>query len=197
MRSDRPSPLCGGAAYSFVTPSPLAEAADLLAEGKVVGVPTDTVYGLAAHRWAQQELFRLKGRAAHKPIPVLVGSTAHAERLAVFTPMARRLAQQHWPGPLTLVLAAGDGTIGIRLPDHPPTVELLSVTGPLAVTSANRSGEPPTLSAHRARLIFGKEVPCYLPGKCRGGVSSTVIESLPGRAPRVLREGPVNLCDQT
>ena len=173
----------------------LARAGDLLAEGRAVGVPTDTVYGLAAQRWATPELFRLKGRPGDKAIPVLVGSVADAQRLAVFTSVARRLAHRHWPGPLTLVLAAGGNTIGVRMPDHPSMLDLLSITGPLAVTSANRSGEPPALSARDAQQIFGEEVPCYLPGVCPGGVSSTVIEALPGRAPRVLRPGPVTLKD--
>ncbi len=179
-----------------MTPSLPTRARAFLADGKAVGLPTDTVYGLAAHRWAEGELFRLKGRPANKPIPILAGSIADAERLAVFTPLARRLAQQYWPGPLTLVLATGDQTVGVRLPDHPATLDLLSITGPLAVTSANRSGEPPTLSAHEARQVFGEEVACYLPGVCRGGVASTVIESLPGQPPRILRVGPVTLGDQ-
>lgn len=178
-----------------MTTSSIHQAQVLLAEGKVVGVPTDTVYGLAAHRWAEQELFRLKGRPDEKAIPVLVASLADAERMAVFTPLARRLASRHWPGPLTLVLATETDTVGVRVPDHPPVLELLSVTGPLAVTSANRSGEPPTLSAQEARGVFGGEVAHYMPGVCQGGVSSTVIESLPSRPPRVLRAGPITLND--
>lgn len=179
-----------------MTSSPIARACAVLDEGRAVGVPTDTVYGIAARRCAQRELFRLKGRPEGKAIPILVGSAADAERLAIFTPVARRLASRHWPGPLTLVLAAdGENTIGVRMPDHPSILQLLSATGPLAVTSANRSGQPPALSERQARLVFGEEITLYLPGECPGGVSSTVIESLPDRALRILRPGPVTLDD--
>lgn len=181
--------------------SPLLDRAGaLLADGAVVGTPTDTVYGLASHRWAQSELFRLKGRPADKAIPVLVGSVDDAIDLAVFSGLARQLAEAHWPGPLTLVLAVrnADGsqdgpTVGIRMPDHSLTLDLLNLCGPLAVTSANRSGEAPARSDQEARDIFGAEIRHYLPGVCPGGVASTVIEVLPGRDPRILRAGPVTL----
>ena len=186
-----------------MTSSLIARACRVLDQGKAVGVPTDTVYGLAAHRWAQRELFRLKGRPDDKPIPVLVGSVADAQRLAVFTPLARRLARQHWPGPVTLVLEAqaeasqpGAETIGIRMPDQPLALDLLQRCGPLAVTSANLSDQAPAGSDLQAREIFEAGVEIYLPGVCPGGVASTVIESLPGRKPRVLRAGPVSLEDR-
>jgi tRNA threonylcarbamoyl adenosine modification protein (Sua5/YciO/YrdC/YwlC family) len=177
----------------------LARAQSLLAEGKVVGVPTDTVYGLATQHCSQGELFRLKGRSADKPIPVLVGSVAAAESLATLPPLAQELADAHWPGPLTLVLATRSSvtpnqqTVGLRMPDHPLALELLALSGPLAVTSANRSGQPPARSEKEAQSIFGAEVAIYLPGVCPGGVASTVIEALPERPPRILREGPVSL----
>ncbi len=186
-----------------MTSSLIARACRVLDQGKAVGVPTDTVYGLAAHRWAQRELFRLKGRPDDKPIPVLVGSVADAEGLAVFTPLARRLAEQHWPGAVTLVLAAQDDvsqpgaeTIGLRMPDQPLALDLLQRCGPLAVTSANISDQAPAGSDLQAREVFGAGVKIYLPGVCSGGVASTVIESLPGRKPRVLRAGPVSLEDR-
>ena len=120
-----------------MTPPLLARARVLLAEGKVVGVPTDTVYGLATRRSATKGLFQLKGRPSEKAIPVLVASMADAERLAVFPPTARQLAHDHWPGPLTLVLATKPGgatearqTVGLRMPNHPLTVELLTIGGP-------------------------------------------------------------------
>jgi len=183
-----------------VTPPVLARASALLAEGRVVGVPTDTVYGLAAHRWAQSELFRLKDRPADKPIPVLVGSVPDAIGLAFFPAIARDLIESHWPGPLTLVLAletAAGGehpaTVGIRMPAHPLTLDLLNHCGPLAVTSANRSGDAPARSDQEARNTFGDQVDLYLPGICPGGVASSVIEALPGRDPRILRTGPVTI----
>lgn len=181
-----------------MTPLPLDRARALLADGKAVGVPTDTVYGLATHHSAQHELFRLKGRPADKPIPVLVGSVTDALDLAIFPPLAGHLAEAHWPGPLTLVLASRSGahlepTVGVRMPDHPTTLELLDLCGPLTVTSANRSGQPPALSDRQARTVFGEEIEVYLRGVCPGGVASTVIEILPDQPPRVLREGPVRL----
>ena len=172
----------------------------LLAEGKVVGVPTDTVYGLAARLSAQQELFEVKGRPPEKAIAVLVGSVADALELAAFPPVARELADAHWPGPLTLVLSAerstvdnGPKTVGLRMPDHPLALELLDLCGPLAVTSANRSGDSPAHSHTQARDIFGDRIELYLPGVCPGGVASTVIEALANCDPKVLRPGPVSL----
>ncbi len=178
----------------------LAQAATLLEEGKVVGVPTDTVYGLASHHTGERELFRLKERPETKAIPVLVGSVTDAERLAVFPPGALQLARDHWPGPLTLVLTVRPrtqgrpgATIGLRMPDHPLALELLTLTGPLSVTSANRTGEQPATSDRAAQEMFGVKVDLYLPGVCPGGVASTVIEVLPDRDPRVLRPGPITL----
>ncbi len=178
----------------------LARACAILAEGKVVGVPTDTVYGLATRRSARKQLFQLKGRPSGKAIPVLVGTMADAEGLAVFPPIARRLAQFHWPGPLTLVLAVrpevgteARGTIGLRMPNHPLTRKLLTLGVPLAVTSANPSGGAPARSDEEAREMFGDNVELYLPGVCPGGAASTVIEVLTNQNPRVLRAGPVTL----
>ena len=178
----------------------LDRARALLAEGKVVGVPTDTVYGIAAHLSAQQALFEVKGRPPEKAIAVLVGSVADARELAVFPAAAQELADAHWPGPLTLVLSSRDSTagsrpttVGLRMPDHPVALELLNLCGPLAVTSANRSGDSPAHSHLQARDIFGDRIGLYLPGVCPGGVASTVIEALADRDPKVLRPGPVRL----
>lgn len=178
----------------------LDRACALLAEGKVVGVPTDTVYGLATHIPAQQELFEVKGRQPEKAIAVLVGSVAAALELAAFPPVARELADAHWPGPLTLVLSCKSSTVedspitvGLRMPDHPVALDLLNLSGPLAVTSANRSGNPPAHSHLEAKEIFGDRIELYLPGVCPGGVASTVIEALANRHPIVLRPGPISL----
>jgi len=183
-----------------VTARLLDRARAMLAEGKVVGVPTDTVYGLAAHLSAQQELFEVKGRPPEKAIAVLVGSVADALELAVFPPVARELTEAHWPGPLTLVLSSrgstvedSPNTVGLRMPDHPLALELLNLCGPLAVTSANRSGESPAHSHTQAQDIFGDRIELYLPGACPGGVASTVIEALASCDPRVLRPGPISL----
>ena len=165
-----------------------------------MGVPTDTVYGLATHHWAQGELYRLKNRPADKPIPILVGSMDDALRIAVFPAIAREMAESHWPGPLTLVLAVNSGagsqngqTVGLRMPDYPLILDLLKLCGPLSVTSANQSGNAPAESDGEARAIFGDQVELYLPGLCPGGIASTVMEALPGRNPRILRPGPIYL----
>ncbi len=178
----------------------LGRARQLLAEGRVVGIPTDTVYGLAAHLPAQRALFEVKGRPPEKAIAVLVGSVADALQMAVFPPVARQLADAHWPGPLTLVLTSrgsavnsGPETVGLRMPDHPVALELLNLCGPLAVTSANRSGDSPAHSHREAQDIFGDRIELYLPGECPGGVASTVIEALADCDPKVLRPGPVSL----
>ena len=185
-----------------------AAAAAGLRAGRIVGVPTDTVYGIAAHPelgTAVAQLFVLKGRLPTKPIGVLVGSLVEAENLGLFTPAARRLAARYWPGPLTLVVRAlvslpewvGDpltSTVGIRVPHHPVTQALLEVNGPIAVTSANRSGHLPALDHVAAETEFGNRVAIYLEGRCPGGISSTVVDAT-GALPAVLRPGPLVLDD--
>lgn len=176
----------------------------MLKGGGIVGVPTDTVYGLAAvptHREAIARLYDVKGRPAGKPIALLVASVSQAEELVVFTPAAAELGRRHWPGALTLVLPTrrrlpdwvGDptrGTVGVRVPDHPVALELLEAAGPLAVTSANPSGGDPALDHRSARAMFGELVDLYLEGVCPGGTASTVVDAT-GSELRILRRGPV------
>ena len=178
-------------------------AVQILREGGVVVVPTDTVYGLAClPRLPEgvQEIFRLKGRAEDKPLPVLGDGIGALETVAEFDDRARALARTYWPGPLTMVLQRVPGfghdlggddhsTVGVRVPQDGLTLELLGTTGPLAVTSANRSGEPPATTAAEAREIFGDSVPVYLDGGPGRGEPSTVL-SLVG-PPRVLRDGAI------
>jgi tRNA threonylcarbamoyl adenosine modification protein (Sua5/YciO/YrdC/YwlC family) len=173
-------------------------------EGRIAGVPTDTLYGLAADPFretALEAIFVLKGRPATKPMALLVASIDQAMSLAMFTDRALDLADQHWPGALTLVLPRlstapewiGDrslGTLGLRCPDHPVALELLAESGPLAVTSANLSGGPSALDNEEARALFGDAVAVYLPGSAPGGVASTIID-LTEEDPLTLREGPV------
>lgn len=177
-----------------------------LARGEVVGVPTDTVYGLAIDPFdptAMARLFEIKGRPADRPIGLLVATRAQAEVIAVIDGVAADLADRHWPGGLTLVVTpkvilsdwVGDSqrrTVGLRVPDHEATLELLDRAGPLAVTSANRSNEPEVVDDAGARAIFGDEVAVYLPGESPGGVASTVVDAT-GPEVVVLREGAVAL----
>lgn len=172
--------------------------------GRIVGVPTDTVYGLAVDptlESAARALYEVKGRVFDKPIAVLGESLAQLLEIVEIPPEIETFAVRHWPGPLTLVLHAhvplasgvGDherGTVAVRVPDHPIALELLAQTGPLAVTSANRTGEPPALDDVMAREEFGATVAVYLPGVCPGREASTVID-MTVDPPALLRKGPV------
>ena len=185
-------------------PDDLAAEAAALRRGEVVGIPTDTLYGLAADpfcRAAVALLFSLKGRPAVKAIPILAASIEQAERVGLLTGPARQAAQRHWPGALTLVVRRAPGlpdwvgnpsrdSVGIRVPDHPAALSLLAEAGPLAVTSANRSGTAAARDDAGARAIFAGGVSAYLPGSGAGGAPSTVVD-FTGGSPRVLRAGPV------
>ena len=175
-----------------------------LRRGQIVGVPTDTLYGLAADPFkedALEAIFRLKGRPQEKPMALLVASLEQGMTLASFTDQALDLAEEHWPGALTLVLPRLDTapewlgdrerrTIGLRCPDHPVALELLEVTGPLAVTSANLSGDEVVIDDVEASELFGDAVAVYLEGAAPGGRASTIID-LTEPAPLTLRKGPV------
>lgn len=186
--------------------SPLDEAVEAVERGEIVGVPTDTVYGLGVDPWneaAVARLYDLKGRPGHKPIGLLASSAAQAEEVADLGPARPFL--DRWPGAVTFVVRprvvipdwVGDsvvGTVGIRVPDNQMLLRLLDRTGPLAVTSANRSGRSDTLDDEAARQVFGVGVAVYLPGRCPGGRASTVVDVTGGR-PRVLRQGPVVIAE--
>lgn len=185
-------------------PADLAEVVAAVGRGEVVGLPTDTVYGLAADPFcfeAVERLFAVKRRPAVKPIPVLAASRGQAERVGVLAGAALDAVEAHWPGALTVVVRRVPGlpdwlgdpsrdSIGLRVPDHSTALALLAEAGPLAVTSANRSGHAPAADDAAARAIFGGEVAAYLPGSGGGGAPSTVVD-FTGRTPRVLRVGPV------
>ena len=181
--------------------SELDALAQALAAGKVVAVPTDTVYGLAVDPrlpGAVGRVFALKRRPEQFPLPVLIADPSALVDLAEVTPGAQRLVSAFWPGPLTIVLARRPGvgfelggdpaTIGVRCPASPLLRALLRRTGPLAVTSANRHGEPPLHSADEVRGRFGDGLAAVLDGGTCDGRPSTVI-SLAGTAATCLREG--------
>jgi tRNA threonylcarbamoyl adenosine modification protein (Sua5/YciO/YrdC/YwlC family) len=182
----------------------IGEAAAAIHSGQVVGIPTDTVYGLGVDPLEQEavsRLFEIKGRPEHIPVGLLVATVEQAKSIGEIVGAGEELARDHWPGPLTMVVKprvilsdwVGDDhlrTVGIRVPDHPVARELLERTGPLAVTSANRSGGKEALSDTEARRIFGEEIAVYLEGKCSGGEASTVVD-VTGDQPVVLRKGPI------
>ncbi len=175
-----------------------------LRRGAVIGVPTDTVYGIAAdpHREAAvAALYAIKGRPGRRPIPILTATVAQAGMVAELTTAAEDYALAHWPGALTLVLArrtvmpawVGDParrTVAVRVPDHPVALALLEAAGPLAVTSANRSGRPPATGHEQAAAALGDAVAVYLAGESPGGEASTVVDFTVD-PPQVLRAGPV------
>lgn len=181
------------------------EAAAAARAGRLIVLPTDTVYGLGTRPddpAATARLFEAKGRPRDLTLPVLVATTAAAREIASFDVRAEALALAFWAGPLTLVLPrasasrgwdlGGDpGTVGVRMPHHPLALAVLARTGPLAVTSANRTGEPTPAGCDEVEGVFGDAVDVYL---CQdeplSGDASTVVDLAGGRA-RPLREGAV------
>ena len=183
---------------------PIAEAVAALRRGEVVGMPTDTVYGIAAdphQEAAVAKLYELKGRSGQKAIPVLAASVAAAGMVAELSPHAEEIALAHWPGALTLVLPrrtvmpgwVGDPvarTVAVRVPDHPLALRLLAEAGPLSVTSANPAGAAEAVDDAGARAMFGDAVAVYLEGRSAGDDASTVVD-LTVDPPKLLRAGPV------
>jgi tRNA threonylcarbamoyl adenosine modification protein (Sua5/YciO/YrdC/YwlC family) len=186
-----------------VSPPKLDEITQALAAGDVVAVPTDTVYGLAVDPSAPgavDRVFALKQRPEQFQLPVLIADPTGLVGLAQATASVERLISRYWPGPLTIVLPrltgvtfdlGGDpATIGVRCPDSPLLRELLRRTGPLAVTSANRHGEPPLRTAGEVRRRFGAGVTVVLDGGRCDRTPSTVI-SLASPDAKCLREGAI------
>ena len=174
----------------------LPEVAAALRAGSVAVIPTDTVYGVAALPVCADAIFGLKRRSRAKALPVLGSGLEQLRSVAQVDEAVEELATRAWPGPLTIVLPRAGGftadlggierdTIAVRVPAHPLTLELLRATGPLAVTSANVSGEPPASTFEDACSLFPLAV-CLDGGTCDG--SPSTIVSLVGE-PRVLRVG--------
>lgn len=183
----------------------LAGAGAALRQGRLVAFPTETVYGLGAHALhaeAVAGVFAAKARPAGNPLIVHVPDQAGAAEIAELTPLAERLIERFWPGPLTLVLAArspvpeitrgGLSTVAVRAPGHPVALALLAAAGvPVAAPSANASGRPsPTTAAHVLADLAGQVEMVVDGGSCRFGVESTVVDAR-SEAPSVLREGVI------
>lgn len=175
----------------------LAAAADALRRGRLVIIPTETVYGVAADprvTGAEERIYRAKARDRGKPLPLLAASLGDVERQgAVFGPVERALAERFWPGALTIVLATPAGPEGFRVPACDVARKLIDrAGGVLRVTSANLSGEPPALTADEAVAALGPHVEVVLDaGPVPGGVPSTVVKVENGRV-LILREGVVD-----
>lgn len=168
----------------------LTEAAAALAAGRVIAFPTDTVWGLAVRPGGEAAIYEIKGRPAELPLILMIASPQQAQEFVDVDRRARWYMERWWPGPLTLVLPAEKGTLGIRIPDHPLALALLRAAGPLMTTSANRHGEPPAASAAAAARLPG--VAGALAGEAGGGEPSTVISLLPGQEMTVIREGAIS-----
>lgn len=183
----------------------LAAAARAVRAGRLVVLPTDTVYGLGCDAFsadAVRSLLAAKNRGPDMPVPVLVGSWSTIDGLVLGVPQsARDLIEAFWPGAVSLVLphapslawdlGSTKGTVMLRMPLHPVALELLRDVGPMAVSSANISGSPPAVTAAEAEEQLGEKVGVYLDGGRSGEpVPSTIID-LTGDEPRVLREGAV------
>ena len=182
-----------------MTPADVDRLAAALVAGEVVLLPTDTVYGLAAslaEPAAVDHLFELKDRPPEKRIAVLVADAAQAAELAEVDERAQALMARWWPGPLTLVLPLRDPkvnvgepstTVGVRCPDHGPVRELARLVGPLATTSANRSGAPTPATAAEVLEQLGHPAIAAVDGGPCAGAPSTVLD-LAG-PPTLLRVG--------
>lgn len=183
----------------------IAAAAAAVKSGRLVVLPTDTVYGLGADAFdasAVAALLEAKGRGRDMPVGVLVGSWHTVEGLVYSVPEStRELIRAFWPGALSLVVQQapslqwdlGDarGTVMVRIPLQPVAIELLRQTGPMAVSSANVSGRPAANTAPEARDQLGDLVDVYLDGgRAQQQAASTILD-LTGPEPRILREGPV------
>ncbi|WP_024355455.1 L-threonylcarbamoyladenylate synthase [Leucobacter chironomi] len=183
-----------------------------IGSGQLVVLPTDTVYGVAADAFSPEAVQRLldaKGRGRQSPPPVLIPNTATLAALAAeVTEPLTALAEAFWPGPLTIITQANPslswdlgetgGTVALRIPNQPLALELLQETGPLAVSSANLTGQPAARTAAAAREMLGDSVEVYLEAgdAAGGGVASTIVDATrltaEGGELRILREGGVS-----
>ena len=175
--------------------------------GELIVLPTDTVYGVGADAFtpaAVTTMLASKGRGRNMPSPVLVGTARAAAALADdLGPFGQDLIDEFWPGALTLIFRASPtllwdlgetkGTVALRMPLHPVALDLLKQTGPLAVSSANRTGQPPATTADEAQGQLGEAVSVYLDGgPCTDSIPSTILD-LTGTVPTLLRAGAVSV----
>lgn len=184
----------------------IAAAIDAVRRGRLVVLPTDTVYGIGADAFnaaGVTALLAAKNRGRDMPVGVLVGSWNSIDGLALIVPdTARELIRAFWPGAVSLIVTQapslqwdlGDarGTVMVRMPLHPVALEVLKAVGPMAVSSANVSGAPPAVDAAEAQRQLGESVDVYLDaGPAEQQAASTIVD-LTGSAPRIVRSGPVS-----
>jgi len=181
-------------------------ALEILQSGGLVSFPTDTVYGVGALAFdakAVESIYTAKDRPIEKAIPILIGGADDMEKVGMNIPdIAHQLAARFWPGPLTVVIpkkptlpesVSATDTVGVRMPDHEVARALLRAAGPMAVTSANISGQPSPSTAPEVFAQLGGRIDLIIDGGATpGGVPSTVIDCT-GEELRILREGPISL----
>ncbi len=182
-------------------------AVEAVRRGDLVVLPTDTLYGIGADAfkpWAVTALLNAKGRGRQMPPPVLVGAKSTIDGLVVTVPpTARDLIDAFWPGALTIIVEHApslqwdlgdlDGTVAIRMPLHPVALEVLREVGPMAVSSANRTGEPAATTAEAARVQLGYSVSVYLEaGPTPDSLPSSIVD-LTGDSPRLVRAGALSV----
>jgi L-threonylcarbamoyladenylate synthase len=184
----------------------IEEAAKWILAGRIVAIPTDTLYGLAVdpfHADAAEQLFIVKGRSVQQAIPLVAADTSQVEStLAPLTGAAARLAERYWPGPLTLVVAApvglaarvtgGTGTVGVRVPNHDVARAIARSSGrPVTATSANISGQPATNDPDVVEKTLGDRIELLIDsGRTAGGAPSTIVD-VTSASPRLVRAGAI------
>ena len=187
----------------FLQKDNLNAAIEAVTEGSIIGIPTETVYGLGVGPYSEEavkNLFNIKERDDSKPVSLLVPSYDSVHKLNIITDIPE-VVDLYWPGPLTVVVETSEkfvdgvgtkspNTIGIRVPDNELAIELLNITGPLAVTSANLTGQKEAKNHNEAEEIFKDSVKHYIEGEAVHGNGSTVVD-LREPGGEILREGPL------
>jgi len=188
----------------IISPHRIEHALKILHAGGLVAFPTDTVYGVGALAFdgtAVESIYAAKDRPVEKAIPILIGDAGDLDKVTSAIPeMARKLAARFWPGPLTLILpklqtlpeaVSATDTVAVRLPGHEVARALLRAAGPMAVTSANISGQPSPSTANEVFAQLGGRIALIMDGgKTPGGIPSTLVDCT-GEAPVIQRAGPI------
>ena len=178
----------------------------ILKQGGLIAFPTDTVYGVGALAFdnaAIESIYIAKDRPIEKAIPILIGDLSDLDQIGINIPdMALQLAARFWPGPLTCIIpkkqtlppaVSATETVAVRIPDHPDALALLRAAGPMAVTSANISGQPSPTTAQDVFQQLQGRIPLILDGGTTpGGIPSTLVDCT-GKSPVILREGPLTM----
>jgi L-threonylcarbamoyladenylate synthase len=191
---------------SRAAPRAIEWAAEEIARGGVVALPTDTVYGIAAslaHEEAIDRIFAIKGRDPEHPLPILLSSIDALQHVSgAVDARVLQLLDEFWPGPLTVVIPsdrtlppavrASDGTVGVRIPNHPLAIEVIEKAGgAVACTSANRSSEAPACTAGEVEETLDGELDFILDGGLAPGGRASTVVAIRGDRLEILREGPI------